>query len=949
MSKKQTIKKALTVVTSLAVVIAISICSAVIIHDKRSKNAVTTSVENGLSAYELAVQYGYEGTVQEWLNSLNGKSAYEIAQDNGYSGSESDWANTLKATAGKDGVGIKTATFNADGQLVITLSDNTAINLGNAVGANGKDGVNGTNGTNGQDGKDGTNGKDGNDGVSITTANINDDGQLVIAFSNGESVNLDKVVGTNGQDGISVTDASINTEGELVITLSDGNVSNLGVVVGKDGQNGKDGVNGKDGEKGDTGAKGDKGDKSETGVNGQDGISVTNASINTEGELVLTYSNGQKDNLGNVIGAKGDKGDQGEKGEQGIQGEKGETGADGKDGTNGVDGKDGVSVTKSEINQRGELVITLSNGNVSNLGVVVGKDGINGTNGQDGAKGEKGDTGAKGDKGDIGTNGQDGAKGDKGDKGDDGVGISLITVTNGNLSITLTSGTTLELGNIKGSDGVDGRDGADGTNGQDGIGVKSTEINQSGELVITYSNDNSVNLGKVTGTNGTNGQDGNGITKTEINANGELVITYSNGTTENLGVVVGKDGVNGINGQDGAKGEKGDQGIQGEKGEKGDKGDTGVGVSSVTVDENNHLLITLSDNPNQPIDLGNVKGEKGDKGDKGDTGANGTDGQNGQDGVGIDSVKIENGILLIKYTNTTDYTTIGNIKGDDGVGIAEVYVTDGYIYVRKTNETTATQLAYIKGEKGDTGAKGDNGNDGTNGVDGKSAYELYCEAHPEYTGTMDEWLTSLKGEKGDTGAKGETGKGIQKTELINGELWVTYTDGNSENLGSVSDQTQNLVSGLPEYYFAFDLLSGETSEYAIALNPQFKDTITSLTIPSEYKGIPITRLGFNDRTYKLSSSNMGTSLSGSQITYSCASSSLKEITIPKSVTYINDHVFYQSALEKAYFENTSGWYRTSYANSNSTATVAITEETMKNPEEVAELLKDGYRFEYLGN
>ena len=39
-------------------------------------------VENGLSAYELAVKYGYDGTVQDWLTSLSGKSAYEIAVDN---------------------------------------------------------------------------------------------------------------------------------------------------------------------------------------------------------------------------------------------------------------------------------------------------------------------------------------------------------------------------------------------------------------------------------------------------------------------------------------------------------------------------------------------------------------------------------------------------------------------------------------------------------------------------------------------------------------------------------------------------------------------------------------------------------------------------------------------------------------------------------------------------
>lgn len=857
MSKKQTIKKALTVVTSLAVVIAISICSAVIIHDKRSKNAVTTSVENGLSAYELAVQYGYEGTVQEWLNSLNGKSAYEIAQDNGYSGSESDWANTLKATAGKDGVGIKTATFNADGQLVITLSDNTAINLGNAVGANGKDGVNGTNGTNGQDGKDG------NDGVSITTANINADGQLVIAFSNGESVNLDKVVGVNGQDGISVTDASINTEGELV----------------------------------------------------------------------LTYSNGQKDNLGNVIGAKGDKGDKGDNGQDGDT---------------------------PYINANGNWQIGDIDTGVKAAGTN-GKDGINGTDGQDGAKG------------------------DKGDKGDDGVGISLITVTNGNLSITLTSGTTLELGNIKGSDGVDGRDGADGTNGQDGIGVKSTEINQSGELVITYSNNNSVNLGKVTGTNGTNGQDGNGITKTEINANGELVITYSNGTTENLGIVVGKDGVNGTNGQDGAKGDKGEkgdtgadgkdgntpyinangnwqigdtdtgikaegkdgvngtngqdgakgdkgeQGIQGEKGDKGDKGDTGVGVSSVSIDENNHLLITLSDNPNQPIDLGNVKGEKGDKGDKGDTGANGTDGQNGQDGIGIDSVKIENGILLIKYTNTADYTTIGNVKGDDGVGIAEVYVTDGYIYVRKTNETTAIQLAYIKGEKGDTGAKGDNGNDGTNGVDGKSAYELYCEAHPEYTGTMDEWLTSLKGEKGDTG------KGIEKTELINGELIITYTDGTSDNLGAIISDVNY------DEYLKYTILS-DTAVSVSLKSDYISDLEGKIIIPSEHNGRKVTAIAKNGfKNCMLTEIVLPNTLTTIYAGAFSKCTNLKSITIPKSVTCIRYNAFFDSGLEKASFENTAGWKKyTGISFENGTS---VSSSDLSNESKAAQLLTKKYYYD----
>ena len=102
-----------------------------------------------MSAYELAVQYGYEGTVQEWLDSLNGKSAYEIAKENGYTGTETEWTTSLKATAGKDGVGIKTAAFSAKNELLITLTDDTVLNLGVAGGLNGEDGKYGANGKDG--------------------------------------------------------------------------------------------------------------------------------------------------------------------------------------------------------------------------------------------------------------------------------------------------------------------------------------------------------------------------------------------------------------------------------------------------------------------------------------------------------------------------------------------------------------------------------------------------------------------------------------------------------------------------------------------------------------------------------------------------------------------------------------------------------------------------------
>ena len=59
--------------------------------------------DTGLSAYELAVQDGYQGTLQEWLKSLVGKDgadAYEVAKKAGYTGSREEWLKTLVGATG---------------------------------------------------------------------------------------------------------------------------------------------------------------------------------------------------------------------------------------------------------------------------------------------------------------------------------------------------------------------------------------------------------------------------------------------------------------------------------------------------------------------------------------------------------------------------------------------------------------------------------------------------------------------------------------------------------------------------------------------------------------------------------------------------------------------------------------------------------------------------------
>lgn len=151
-------------------------------------------------------------------------------------------------------------------------------------------------------------------------------------------------------------------------------------------------------------------------------------------------------------------------------------------GTNGLNGNDGVGITKSEVNTSGELVITYSNGDSTNLGKIVGKDGLDGTNGQNGLSAYE----IAKNGGFIGTEeewlkslkGADGAKGEQGEKGEQGIqGIQ----------------------GEKGQNGKDGTNGTNGIDGKDGIGITNAEINISGELILTYSNGTSANLGKVVG------------------------------------------------------------------------------------------------------------------------------------------------------------------------------------------------------------------------------------------------------------------------------------------------------------------------------------------------------------------------------------------------------------------------------------------------------------------
>lgn len=59
------------------------------------------------------------------------------------------------------------------------------------------------------------------------------------------------------------------------------------------------------------GIQGDKGDTGETGATGPQGVSVTNATVNEDGDLVITLSAGEPINAGSVIGPQGGQGEVG--------------------------------------------------------------------------------------------------------------------------------------------------------------------------------------------------------------------------------------------------------------------------------------------------------------------------------------------------------------------------------------------------------------------------------------------------------------------------------------------------------------------------------------------------------------------------------------------------------------------------------------------------------------
>lgn len=277
---------------------------------------------------------------------------------------------------------------------------------------------------------------------------------------------------------------------------------------GEKGEKGDKGAAGPAGPQGPKGEKGEKGDPGEKGVDGTvafetltpeqkeslRGVSITAVSIDTDGNLTITFSDGDSENVGNIIGPqgvqgpKGDKGDVGPQGPQGPQGEKGEQGNDGTSlnilGTKESEADLPLSAEKNDAYLINGEMWVFDGTNWNNAGKIQGPQGPQGPIGPQGPKGDPGPQGVKGDpgkkgeqgaqglKGDTGPQGEQGPVGPKGEQGDTGArGITFTPVVDSKGNISWSNDGGLEnpqTVNITGPQGDTGAKGDTGPQGEKG-------------------------------------------------------------------------------------------------------------------------------------------------------------------------------------------------------------------------------------------------------------------------------------------------------------------------------------------------------------------------------------------------------------------------------------------------------------------------------------------------
>ena len=264
--------------------------------------------------------------------------------------------------------------------------------------------------------------------------------------------------------------------------------------------------------------------------------------------------------------------------------------------------------------------------------------------------------------------------GQQGIQGNIGVSVSSGTVNgSGNLILTLSNTSTVDVGNVRGTNGTNG------TNGANGVSVSNASISTN-NLIITLSNASTIDAGNVRGPIGPQGSQGDGnagIANATVAGNNELIIGLVNGTYVNAGNVRGSIGPQGNAGTNGVGitsvslvssnlvlnySNTSTQDVGNIRGPQGNAGTNGVNVSSATVNGSGNLILTLSNAAT--VDAGNVRGTNGTNGANGIQLANISVTSNSASGNG--SLTYSNVTGVFTFTPALGLTTTGVSAGTYG-------------------------------------------------------------------------------------------------------------------------------------------------------------------------------------------------------------------------------------------------------------------------------------------
>jgi integrin beta 3 len=133
-------------------------------------------------------------------------------------------------------------------------------------------------------------GVNGVDGKSVTSADMNDDGELLIEIGGDVQHNVGRVKGYDGKDGAGIQNITVDADGAAHVLLSDGRSIAVANFTGPAGNNGQD------------------------GAKGQDGVNLAGFVIDRDGHAHATLSNGELKDLGPVVGQDGAPGKDGQDG-----------------------------------------------------------------------------------------------------------------------------------------------------------------------------------------------------------------------------------------------------------------------------------------------------------------------------------------------------------------------------------------------------------------------------------------------------------------------------------------------------------------------------------------------------------------------------------------------------------------------------------------------------------